>query len=96
MTERWTVLCFGGPLNERIVTTDRVPLLAPVRERISWAIDDADPIPRVQTVQYDLMRVRWHDWQGACLVAKGFPKHRITDALNAIAGMVAALHGAAR
>lgn len=90
-----TLLCFGGPLNEQVITTDRLPLLAPSRNRLSFALNDPPAIttPAIRTVRYDLERVSYQTWHGECLVAEDYPKHRITDALNTIAWMVAVLHG---
>lgn len=107
--EARTLLCFGGPLNERLTTIDRVPVLACVHDdtrTLAWYTPSPERLGlSFRTVQYDLERFAvylrgWSDevgfrlpdnvWVGECLVAQGYPKHRISDALNAILGIMCA------
>ena len=84
------LLCFGGPLNERMIAAEGAMFIAPVPVRVetSWAkVDGPTASMELRTVTYRLERVAYKDWVAPCWVAEGYPMHRITDALNVIIAM---------
>ena len=86
-----------------MIAADKPIWLAPVPVRLSTFVNEpAEPSTAdLRTVTYRLEKVAYHDsrrcllpfhdercrWEGRCWVADGYPWHRITDALNAIAGL---------
>ena len=97
------LLCFGGPLNEQMIDVRLPgPILVPLPDREAYSVvEPSDPTaPAFRTGRYDVEKVGYHDeslceapfhdycrWEARCLVFEGYPKHRITDTLNAIVGM---------
>lgn len=82
---------FGGPINGQIVAVDSDHYLVAVQQRLSYAIDEPlDPTAAVsfETVRYTVERFAYGDdrglWIGRCLVAAGYDRQQITDALNAV------------
>lgn len=88
------LLCFGGPLNERVYTIeDRAQGLTtfvPPPDMLGMS-EPFDLHITARQIRYEVQRFGYHDdgkaWVGKCLVAPGYPMHRITDTLMAIAGM---------
>lgn len=96
-----TLLCFGGPRNEQMLTIDRSPVLVAFPHRVALDVTDDGPLaPTFPTGRYNVRELGFHNeracrtrpihgdhcrWLGRCLVYEGFPEHRIVDALNAVA-----------
>lgn len=85
------LLCFGGPLNEQIIDVppgeDTVRAALPDRRPLIEQSFD-DPIgPSHREGRYTVEKVGYHGWVARCLVYDGYPKQRITNALNALVGM---------
>lgn len=115
MTPR-TLLAFGGPWNERLVTIDRhPPVYAAVPEPFTTIGLDPPTATAFREVRYDLEWVGGHDpdrcdtrfpddgvhsprhgdhcyWTAGCLVAEGYPKHRITDTLKFLVALTQVWH----
>lgn len=85
------LLAFGGPLNEQVVyvPNELSAVTVAVPQRV-LSMEDG-PMPEVSDAPrfgtYAVEKVGWHDWYGRCLVYEGYPRHRIIDALNAIAAL---------
>lgn len=102
-----SLLCFGGPLNEQLITipADSYVLEAPAPDRWIrsglWMLpEDPMPEPVLRTVIYRRERywLTWPGdwWLGECLIVDGYPKHCITDALYFLATLTLAFHGSGR
>lgn len=91
-TLRSKALCFGGPMDGRIVRDSGAVLLANTLPKaasyIQWEPTSV-PGAHIRCVTYDRHRLahpRMGDL-GTVYVADGYPMHRITDQLNAIVGL---------
>lgn len=88
-----TAYCFGGPLNERTVTARPPVAYAAMPTRLSQMVAQMDPAdlsplaPTIRQVRYNLERFGYRGTIWSVWVVEGYPRHRITDALSAIAAM---------
>lgn len=94
-----TLLCFGGPRDGELLTVDRPSDM--VLSTVPPDLSLADPLELPPPVRYIVEKVHLHDdgqhwgppamhgdwciYTARCLVAEGYPKHRITDAITALA-----------
>lgn len=85
------LLAFGGPLNDQVVYVpndqNRVVVALPVAAGSYLADDEPCSAVGARMGVYNVERVAAGTWEAKCLVYDGYPRHRITDALNAIAAM---------
>lgn len=89
---RVNVLCFGGPLNAKVLPIDRrrdhLHGPVPVRERAHPLIDPPVEHDHFRTVRYDIKpigaRIDGEAYIWRVAIAHGYPEDRITGAMNVV------------
>jgi hypothetical protein len=91
------MLCFGGPLNEKLygIPEDQHHITALARRPDAVFHRVVDEASLVETKQLLYYRKRFFKgpFEFEALVVQGFPVHRITDALDAICGLCFYIEG---
>ena len=84
---------FGGPLNEQVlpVRMGETVMLAPISEPVSYRLDEvpSPSDPMFRTVRYDIEKIAvglgtLPFFVARVAVAAGYPRHRITDEMDAV------------